>query len=347
MMELTVLAADHGDCLLVKYQGADSKVKNILIDGGTRQTYTRGPFDGPLKSLLRDLSKKKEDIVLWVITHIDDDHIGGVLGYVNDRQKPEVPVHKIWFNSGRVIARYLESDIDKKRDVGIEHFDSTDTSVRQGKMLEDYLEGANLSNTDPIVVPKVFANDDYKITILSPNREALIRLDKHWQTETYSSDTSGSKTDYHSSLDELSSRDDKDEDTGIVNGSSIGMLLEIKNKKLLLLADAHAADVLEQLNKISPSKPIAFDAVKLSHHGSFRNTSLELLKKIECKKFIISSDGLRHGLPNKLTIARILQVHPEASIFCNYDLCNRIFLKEDNLRFPNALIFLNNQSLTL
>ena len=64
------------------------------------------------------------------------------------------------------------------------------------------------------------------------------------------------------------------------------------------------------------------DAVLLSHHGSVANNSLALFKMIQCRKYIISADGInRHCLPNKETIARIISASSKlpVNLYFNYD----------------------------
>lgn len=74
-MRLTVFPADKGDCLLLR--GADGT--NVLIDGGMRHSYS----DRPAKALGR-LGKRKESLRLVCVSHIDQDHISGVLQMMDD-----------------------------------------------------------------------------------------------------------------------------------------------------------------------------------------------------------------------------------------------------------------------
>jgi len=101
-----------------------------------------------------------------------------------------------------------------------------------------------------------------------------------------------------------------DPDTSAGNGSSISFILETSTKKLLFLADAHAEDVIASLKmKFANSKqPLIFDAIKVAHHGSFRNNKPELLEIIDSDKFIFSTNGKHssHIHPDIATIAHII-----------------------------------------
>jgi len=74
-MKLTVFKAGKGDCLLVT--GSDGT--NILVDGGMRPDY-RAHVAGALGSLAEE--KKRLDLVY--VSHIDRDHISGVLQLMDD-----------------------------------------------------------------------------------------------------------------------------------------------------------------------------------------------------------------------------------------------------------------------
>jgi hypothetical protein len=69
-MKLTVFQADKGDCLLLESAGDE----RILIDGGTSSSFKS--HVAPTLGRLRDAGKALD---LVYLSHIDDDHIGGVL----------------------------------------------------------------------------------------------------------------------------------------------------------------------------------------------------------------------------------------------------------------------------
>jgi beta-lactamase superfamily II metal-dependent hydrolase len=74
-MKLTFFPADKGDCFLVT--GNDGK--NILVDGGMGSSYR----DFVAKELA-DLQKNKARLELVCVSHIDADHISGILQLVDD-----------------------------------------------------------------------------------------------------------------------------------------------------------------------------------------------------------------------------------------------------------------------
>ncbi|MFD2562357.1 ComEC/Rec2 family competence protein [Aquimarina rubra] len=126
------------------------------------------------------------------------------------------------------------------------------------------------------------------------------------------------------------------EDNSPTNGSSIIFLLEYGGKKMLFLGDAIPSQVEEQLKKLTPEDqlPIQIDALKVSHHGAWKNNSPELIKMIQAKYYLFSSNGRRHRHPNFETIASILNNHPVEShktLVFNYKQGERLLDVDDDL----------------
>ena len=86
MIELTMLPARDGDCLLLRYgDGAD--LRTVLIDAGRAATYPK------IKPVLAALEPPRIDLL--VVTHVDQDHVLGVLKLLDDAH--HVAVGR-WFN---------------------------------------------------------------------------------------------------------------------------------------------------------------------------------------------------------------------------------------------------------
>jgi Metallo-beta-lactamase superfamily. len=74
-MELTVFQSDKGDCLLLT--GADGR--RVLVDGGMRPSYSEH-----VAPALGKLRNANESIDVVYVSHIDQDHISGVLQMMDD-----------------------------------------------------------------------------------------------------------------------------------------------------------------------------------------------------------------------------------------------------------------------
>ena len=97
------------------------------------------------------------------------------------------------------------------------------------------------------------------------------------------------------------------EDSTKPNGSSIAFIAEFGGKRVLMGADSHPGMIEKKLRSLGASETNRYklDCLKVSHHGSKANTSLELLQIIDCTRFAISTDGSRHGIqmPRRLLVS--------------------------------------------
>jgi len=344
-MQIKFLQAFNGDAIYISYHQKDGTKKNILIDGGTSSTYSPSKKKkgkkgaGSLKFLIDSL-KKDEKINLLIITHWDDDHLGGILNWFESDKNAINKVENIWFNAGILINEYFDKQFFVENENVLKIYDSSNTSTKQNIKFENIISDNKIWNKQIVKACTVIEDENIKFTILSPTTDKLKKLLKPWKKEKYKATTS-SDTDYHISLDTLINGDndkiigikenDCKEDSREHNGSSIAFILEIDDKKMLFLGDAHPSVISHSLECLGYSKenPLKIDFMKVSHHGSKGNTSDTLLDLIDCEKFVILTDGSHHGLPNKETLARIIYKKNGCSLFFNYpNLIKKIFKNE-------------------
>lgn len=342
-MSITVrlLRANHGDCILVTHAGPCG-VFNLLIDGGTSTTFKYGPLGrskGALRSTLDELKAKGQQIDLAILTHIDDDHIGGLLsGFKSPGYLTEM-VRSIWFNSSRTITNHFNAPEIPENDVYLAD-DSPETSIRQGKALEALLNEIGCERAPLVMAGQTIRKGPFTFTILSPDENKLRKLLCIWPDEGSSPDTAGACTDYALSFEEIWATDKFEADASIANGSSIAFILEADNKAMLFLGDAHDETVVESLRSLgySAEKKLSLELIKISHHGSKYSTSPDFLKLVDSGRYLISTDGSTHGLPNKRTIARILESNPGGKILFNYEkVIRRILLSHETDAYSGRL----------
>ena len=137
-------------------------------------------------------------------------------------------------------------------------------------------------------------------------------------------------------------------DTDVVNRTSISFIIEYEKKKLLFLGDSSPIDIDEQVCKyLDEEASDSLNLVKVSHHGSKRNISNNIVKRIKCKKFIISTDGSTHKHPDIESIVKIIKLgNGERNIYFNYKP-NIIFNILNSLgeNFEDNLIYENESRL--
>lgn len=213
-------------------------------------------------------------------------------------------------------------------------------SAREGSTLAAELLGGKYNwNTDfdegPIVAPgaPISISANTTITLLSPTVQKLEKLEKFWKRELKKigfKDQFGANDLFDDAYEFLLLKEKEtnpammetmasssqisfetlyetkiSEDGRASNGSSIAFVMEIGGKKLLFLGDSHPSVILSSLKAIYGDQPLQFDFIKMSHHGSYYNSNLDLLNFIDAPKYCISTDGLGHH-PNLETLCWIV-----------------------------------------
>ncbi|OEU70591.1 MAG: hypothetical protein BA863_18470 [Desulfovibrio sp. S3730MH75] len=324
-MEFRVLQAKNGDSLLVSWEH-EGEVRNLLMDGGMSSTYKTTVKKGDLYKALEQIKRRGQRIDLLILSHVDEDHVAGLLKGFKNNGLLENLTDKVWFNSGILIDNAFNQPIDETHYLSFSSSISNLTSINQGVLFEQVIEEKGIWIKSLIEVSQVYTDLGAKITILSPTRQNLKKLLKKWKKEAPSSLTGGAENDYGMSFDQLLANDVFAGDNSDTNGSSIALLIEIGQKRLLLLGDAYDEVVINSIKQLtdengfsySSDNPLAVDYIKLSHHDSQYNTSPEFLKLIDCQNFVISTNGSGHGHPDKRTLARVADRHPHSTIWFNY-----------------------------
>ncbi len=341
-MKIKLLKAFNGDSILISYL-QKGEARNILIDGGMPATYVQKgkngkPEYGELKTTIDAIRVRKEKIDLLILTHVDDDHIGGVLQWFEKDNEAHKIIGQVWFNSGRLISEYFDEQEIVENLLEIPN-ERTLTSIGQGVKFEDYIEENGIWDKRIVVALEDFDYLGIKYKVLSPSPDKLKLLLGKWEKEKPESlDTSADKNDYELSLAEHIQKDKFNEDTSVHNGSSIAFILTYKKKNFVFLADAHPTVVVNSLKAFGYSKerPLKAELVKISHHGSKANNNIEMLELIKSSKYLISTNGDKHAHPNKQFLARLASVNDNCEIYFNYpEQIEQIIMPKDRSDFPN------------
>ena len=340
-MILEVLPARKGDCLMLHTE-TDDGPGLILIDGG--------PAGVSSESLLPRLEELREErelaeneplvIDLLVVSHVDDDHINGVIDLLEGMlerkgKKPALfKIKELWHNSfDRVLGNDETGALMASTKFGaasmasvIEEADEgppTDhakilASVKQGddlKRLAKALDipvngmfGKKLIQTAPgELVSREVAGIEF--VVLGPRRPELIELqeefDKWLEKQPPSERTETSL---------LAALDDK----SAANLSSIVLLARKDGRTILLTGDARSDKVLEGLDDCGlcgPGETIEVGILKMPHHGSIRNLDEhgDFLRRVTSKHYVLSGNG-EHGNPDRETFELLFETRPDAEM---------------------------------
>ena len=310
----------------------------MLVDGGPPGVMAKTSHPGvrvrQAGALLRQLDAYRDanlSFDLSVLTHIDSDHIGGLLAAYRRAEYRQVIGKNVWFNSARLIAAQLKKTQPPESDNLIYPIVGSETSVNQAIDLDELL---NEHQPDRQLITTENATHSFDwgtIDILSPTIIQLSDLLDQWIKERPDTRTSAKKDDYAYSIKDLQASDNFSPDTSVKNASSIGILLKCSAGSALLLGDAFSSTIVDSLRRLkySEENKLVVDVCKVSHHGSKGNTCEEFLSLIEVRYFIISTNGAKQ-LPDKRTLARILKHNPNSKIVFNYpSLKNKIFTEDE------------------
>lgn len=353
---ISFLKAFNGDCIHINYYHEGSPL-NLIIDGGISKTYSyRNPkrkseiVYGELYHLIKSIQDSEQNVDLLILTHVDEDHIAGILKWIKSDSIFKKTVKEVWFNSGSIIKKEFEKNINSDYDNELRlelDYDNTDTSIRQGVKFEQFIRDNNIWKEKLIQSLDKIPFSGLEFTILSPNEDKLNRLLGKWKKEKPNSLDTSDTNDYNTSIKDHIKQDTAfKEDASIHNGSSIAFILRYGSNKMLFLGDSHPTIIVDALKSLnySTSNKLDVDFTKLSHHGSQSNTNKELLDLLECNNFIISSNGDKHNLPHKRCLSRVINQREKCQLFFNYpELINDIFSKEDKQDFPQFKTFPSDQ----
>lgn len=322
---IEVLKAGCGDCILVSIIDGEETFR-ILIDGGVPATYLDlklgYPLSGNLKVKLDELKSCNGHIDLLVITHIDDDHIGGLLNWFVHDCPDNSFVREIWFNDNILVPSVL----------------STDNSKESAIAFKCLLDSKGIHYKNLIVQNEKFVYNWGTIRILSPNvkyHNKISNLLQETLDKRQTTDNSGNSS-YQISIDDLMKRK-WNKRLSDANKSSIAFLLTTReNSNYLFLGDADINVIIKGLKALDFGKDnkLKCESIKLPHHGSKNNYTDKFLDMVSTKNFIISTDGSIYGHPDKEVIAHIL-TKTDSDILFNYDsVLQNLFTKEDLETYP-------------
>ena len=328
-VKINVLQVKHGDAFIIECQQGDNK-GIVVVDGGPQST----------SNVFRKALDKYPTIDLLVLTHYDEDHIGGILSYFRTCKSEDRPlkIKQIWANC----ALSIDFDYDKN------------LSVKQAKKLSDilneYVEKKTLVwRTDICEGVKVdfgFA----QIEVVSPTKDVMVesvaKIPKEEQNEDLNlAAHSRQINDLNTPLEELAQIEKKASDLNdpgqLTNASSIAFILECDGTRVLMLGDSYPQTIVEYFKKKCTNRvfPIKIDYTKVSHHGSRNNTNNDLLGMIDCQNFIFSTNGGKGNTshPDRETIANIVcqpmrDNDKKIYLFFNY---NKTIIETNGHKFIN------------
>ena len=323
---LEALQAKHGDALLLHYGDAASP-KLIVIDGGPS-----GVYNDALKPRLDELKKARTPherlpIRLVLVSHIDDDHINGILKLTGELVKAQqlnqdrpYEIQGLWHNSfDDIVGNKAQELFASLQDIAVSAASSgvvpanlplglpaalVVANVKEGRNLRNDAQALSLDVNKPfpgLVMAKsaegkpVPMGGGLEFTVLGPDQERLENLQKEWDKQL--------KKLKLAKPAEILAAAAEIVDTSVYNLSSLIVLASAGDRRMLLTGDALGADIIAGLKKLNllQDNKIHVDLLKMPHHGSNRNETLDFFRQVTADHYVCSADG-KYGNPDKETL---------------------------------------------
>ncbi len=251
--KIEAVFAKEGDCLILHY-GSDDDPKILLIDGGSNNVYE--DTLRPRLQQLRDELGERVPLQMIMISHVDADHITGILDLFEELQESNDPictVGTLWHNSFDDIIDNDDSELTTAVVASIETgtvvstADSDTTavaaSIRQGRNLRGDAETLGISPNlhftglviaSPETSRPIDIGGGMTFRVLGPSQQRVQALQAAW--------------------DEFLVDNNLDQavaaalaDNSIPNLSSIMVLAEQNGRTMLLTGDARGDYIVEGL----------------------------------------------------------------------------------------------------
>lgn len=338
MFTIDMLPAGRGDALWIEY-GKASAPHRVLIDGGIAST------NKALRKRIEALDVDDRKFDLLIVSHIDLDHIAGILKLITN--PPEgLEFDNVLFNGWEQLV--TASELPDDGVLGPKLGERLSARLREhdyplNKKFKDNLVAIRKSTG---ALPKITLDGGMTMTLLSPTLKRLRKLLPVWEDEIKHAGlkpgAAGEKLEGIGHPDEAEDEDDgvlgstkinvkkladvkfKD-DTSEANGSSIAVMAEYDGKRCAFLGDAYSSDIATSISRMAKaedgSDTLEIDAVKLSHHGGRKNTGSEMLEKMHCRNYLVSTDGTIYDHPHGESLSRVLVSGSAAgkpSLYFNY-----------------------------
>lgn len=345
IFSLDVRRAHKGDCLLLHY-GTKARPGLVMIDGGPENVY--GPHLKPRLEKIRKArgltAAKPLPIDLLMVSHVDDDHIRGILDFTKElREATGVPFARVasfWHNSfddvvgnvpeeltAALRAKFPTASVDGEltdaEDVDLESPEPPEVvvdalkvlaSIEQGHRLRGDAEDLGFELNPEFDGKLVMASaepidvgDKLTFTVVGPLKPELRKLqEKHdqWLKEQQKKPKKPTSA--------LAAYVDR----SVPNLSSIVVLAESGGKTMLLTGDARGDKILEGLEAVkllTVGGTMHVDILKVPHHGSANNVKQEFFERVTADHYVMSGDG-EHGNPERDTMEMLFAARGKAPL---------------------------------
>lgn len=338
---LEALQANHGDALLLHW-GND---RLAVIDGGPSRIFANS-VRPRLEAIRAERDVKTLPIRLLMVSHIDDDHVHGVLDmtrFLADLAKEKKPlpwrIETLWHNAFDDIVGNVEplsvalgaavapvaNDEPVPAGLGLDRSSAlVMASVGQGRQLRDDARALKLPLNKPLKrlvwagaknAEEVDLGEGLKLRIVGPLEAQVEALRADWDKKLAEMKKKNSAEAQAIAAEFV--------DKSVYNLSSIAVLATVGKRRMLLTGDARGDFLLQGLRDLGVMKndTVHVDLLKVPHHGSDRNVTGDFFRQVTADDYVISADG-RHDNPDPKMLAMLANARGAAEYTVH--LTNRV-----------------------
>lgn len=199
MLRIKLIPAGYGESIWVSV--GETERYNILIDGGFGKTYQKY-----LEPEIKHIKEMNQKINLLVCTHMDNDHIGGLISVLKEADSNLI--ENIWYNgfiqmvdskfSSQKENKFTDRDnkildviisqgqiSDEEQEIGINEGMSFGVLVEEKRIPLNVITGGKAICTGQIK-NKYEITKNVFITILGPSKNDIVELEKYWKNDMVS-----------------------------------------------------------------------------------------------------------------------------------------------------------------
>ena len=295
------LSCGQADCFLIYLENDLYDKCTILVDGNR---------EGSKTVAFRTMVNKNaslESLDYIVVTHVDNDHLGGILSLF--KKEPGMTPD---------ISKQLKDTI-----IIYNYVAQGDISYKQAGILEDLIHGRKVINS----FSQKYENNHSMLKFLPLSIRRILEFTPQRKQNAYFTFLGPNKAGADSVVMDYNHwylRGGK-QNSELINKNSITFLLEFAGKRVLFLGDALLSDVETALYNIEdPKNPLKIDLIKIPHHGAKENNFSigNFSKKHQCTHFILTAKTpWNKDHPADNVIGQLYQNNPRGTkIYTELDL---------------------------
>jgi beta-lactamase superfamily II metal-dependent hydrolase len=313
LFSLEALKAEHGDCLLLHW-GTGAAPRRLLIDGGPA-----GVYQETLRPRLMQLRNRgpvgrsgRLALDAVAVSHAHPDHIVGVLELFRElrrdrrqRRNARFRVKRLWHNSWAelVDADPTAEELAALADEASPLVTAILGSIERSNELADAARAIGLRANRAFGGGVIQAGDEARLAhglsvrVIGPNAEQIAELREKW------------RENLPTNASELAAFLDRN----VLNLASIVLLVARGRKRMLLTGDARGDHIMRGLQNagVLTGATAHFEVLKVPHHGSDRNVTVDFFRRLPADHYIVSGNG-RHGNPEIATLRMLAEARGTA-----------------------------------